>query len=94
MIKILLFFLIFFKLHDVGFSNVLVEEFQASGPMDFHSLAMNNFLELRKKDPSVNLNHDGEFLKRANEHAIRRMRRRPDIELSLQVIYLSFSPFL
>jgi hypothetical protein len=62
-----------------------VEEFIAHGPMDFHNLAMNKFMEIRRKDPSVNLSHDGEFLKQGNKHAIRRMRRKPEEELSYQV---------
>lgn len=55
-----------------------VEEFHAHGPMDFHNQAMSKFLEMRKIDPKENLSYDGNFLKLANEHAIRRMSRKPD----------------
>eukprot|EP01038_Epipyxis_sp_PR26KG_P006439 gene6439-8859_t len=63
--------------HVLIFSQVL-EEFQVYGPMDFHNQAMNSFMELRKKDPTITLNYDGEFLKKASEHGTKRMLRKPD----------------
>lgn len=63
----------------------LVEEFQVYGPTDFHQAAMNKFMELRRKNPNITLNSDGEFLKSANEYAIARGRRRPDEALKLRV---------
>jgi hypothetical protein len=63
-----------------------VEEILVHGPMDFHNTAMNTFLEMRRQNPNENLTSDGNFLQRANEHAVKRMRRRPDDELSMKVL--------
>ncbi len=66
-----------------------LEEFTAYNPMEFHNLAMNAFMELRRKDPTVNLSTDGEFMKRGTAHAIRRGRRRPEEALTLRVSFRS-----
>jgi hypothetical protein len=62
-----------------------LEEFTAYNPMEFHNLAMNAFMELRRKDPTVNLSTDGEFMQRGTAHAVRRGRRRPEEALTLRV---------
>lgn len=62
-----------------------VEEFAAHNPMEFHNIAMNAFMELRKQDPTQNLSYEGDFMKKANEHAVRRMRRKPEEALTLKV---------
>eukprot|EP01031_Cornospumella_fuschlensis_P043345 gene43345-52984_t len=61
-----------------------VEEFFVHGPMDLHNNAMNTYMEMRKVNPNENLNSEGEFMKRANAHAIKRMRRKPDEALLLR----------
>lgn len=61
------------------------EEFLVHGPMDLHAQAMNAFVEMRKKNATATLSGDGEFLQRANDHAIKRMRRKPDDELVIRV---------
>ncbi len=66
-----------------------LEEFTAYNPMEFHNLAMNAFMDLRRKDPTVNLSTDGEFMKRGTAHAIRRGRRRPEEALTLRVSFQS-----
>ena len=63
----------------------IVEEFQVHGPMDLHNLAMNKFIEMRKVNPQENLSYDGEFLKAANQHAIKRNSRKPDEAFLLRV---------
>jgi len=67
-----------------------VEEFIAQGPMDFHNLAMSKFMEMRKKNPKESLDHDSEFMKMGNRHAVRRNRRKPEEELTYQVSISSF----
>eukprot|EP01039_Chlorochromonas_danica_P003198 gene3198-3501_t len=77
-----------------------IEEFFIYGPMELHQTAMNKFMEMRKADPSLTMGNDGEFMKLANEHAIRRLRRKPDEELVLrrnsqsEVPGLEFDPIL
>lgn len=64
----------------------VVEEYYVHGPMDLHQTAMNAFLEVRRKDPTASLTGtDSEFMKKANEYAVKRMRRRPEDELALRV---------
>lgn len=62
-----------------------VEEFYVHGPMDLHNTAMNTYMEMRKVNPNESLTSDGEFLRRANAHAIKRMRRKPEESLLLRV---------
>lgn len=63
-----------------------VEEFFVHGPMDLHQTAMNAFMEARRKNPNISLSgDDSEFMKKANEYAVKRMRRKPDEELVLRV---------
>jgi hypothetical protein len=66
-------------------STGFVEEFPIYGPNDVHQTAMNEFMAIRRKDPTANLSTDGEFMKKANEYAVKRGRRRPEEELSLRV---------
>ena len=40
---------------------------------------------MRKADPTQNLSYEGEFLTRANNHAIKRLSRKPDEAYSLRV---------
>jgi hypothetical protein len=76
-------------------STGFVEEFPIYGPNDVHQTAMNEFMAIRRKDPTANLSTDGEFMKKANEYAIKRGRRRPEEELTLRVCYFfSFCAFL
>jgi hypothetical protein len=63
----------------------IVEEFQVHGPNDFHKNAMDAFIELRRSDPNATLDTNGEFMKKANEYAIKRGRRKPDEQLKLKV---------
>lgn len=46
---------------------------------------LKTFLEMRKADPTQNLSYEGEFLTRANNHAIKRLSRKPDEAYSLRV---------
>ena len=69
-----------------------VEEFHAHGPMEFHDLAINAFLEMKKSDPSISLGHDSPFLERATKHAIKRLARKPSEEFELKV-KSCFRPF-
>jgi hypothetical protein len=62
-----------------------VEEFHAHGPTEFHDLALNKFLAMRKANPDLKLDHDSPFLKSATEHAVRRGMRKPDHEFELRV---------
>ena len=62
-----------------------VEEFHAHGPMEFHDLAMNAFLEMRKVNPKENLSHDSPFLQRAAQHAVKRLTKKPDEAFELRV---------
>jgi hypothetical protein len=52
---------------------------------------MSAFMDARRKDPSVNLSFEGDFMKRGTEHAIRRGRRRPEEALRLRVSNYSLS---
>ena len=63
----------------------VVEEFHAHGPTEFHDLALNKFLEMRKANPDLKLDHDSPFLKKATEHAIRRGMRKADSDFELKV---------
>lgn len=63
---------------------VFVEEFYSHNPLEFHTNAMNAYMDLRRKDPTVNLSYDGEFLKQGNEYAVKRNRRRPEEQLSIK----------
>jgi hypothetical protein len=82
------------KLQAQGEDEVVVEEFFMHNPLEFHNNAMSAFMEMRRKDPSVNLSYDGPLLKRGNEHAIKRMRRRPEEELTLSVRLILIFPFV
>lgn len=62
-----------------------VEEFHSHGPMEFHDLAINAFLEMKKADPSITLGQDSPFLERATKHAIKRLARKPNEEFELKV---------
>ena len=62
-----------------------VEEFHAHGPTEFHDLALNKFMEMRKANPEINLNHDSPFLEQATRHAIRRGMRKADESFELKV---------
>ena len=53
-----------------------VEEFHSHGPMDFHNMAMDKFVKIRKEDPTADLSHDGKFLSDGTEHAIKRGSRK------------------
>lgn len=72
-----------------GRSRAYIEEFQAHDPQEFHKAAMDKFLEMRRKDPSVSLNQEGEFMTMANRRAVERLRRKPDEALSLKVSKIS-----
>lgn len=61
-----------------------VEEFQVHGPMDFHAKAMNTFLEMRRVNPKENMTMDSPFMQLANEHAERRMSKKPDAVFELR----------
>jgi hypothetical protein len=62
-----------------------VEEFHAHGPTEFHDLAINKFVEMRKADPNLKLDQDSPFMKLATDHAIRRGMRKPDEQFELRV---------
>lgn len=68
-----------------------VEEFHSHGPMEFHDLAINAFLEMKKVDPTISLGHDSPFLERATKHAIKRLARKPNEEFELKVTYCVYA---
>ena len=47
---------------------------------------LQTFLDMRRADPNQNLSYDGEFLTRANNHAIKRLTRKPDEAFALRVM--------
>lgn len=78
---------------SVTISQDVVEEFHAHGPMEFHDLAINKFLEMKKADPTQNLSHDSAFLQLATKHAVKRLSRKPDEEFELRVSVLQYTTY-
>lgn len=78
-----MFHLITTELISISLVNANVEEFQVYGPMELHTEAMNEFLRMRKENPSDKLEYDGPFLTKAKEHAIKRLTLKPDHEVLL-----------
>lgn len=78
--------LVAFALGASVLSNALVvEEFHAHGPTEFHDLAINKFVEMRKANPDLKLDSESPFLKQATSHAIKRGMRKADEEYELRV---------
>lgn len=78
----------------IGIAAAIIEEFQAHDPQEFHKAAMDKFLEMRRKDPTQNLSSEGDFMKLANQHAVHRLRRKPDEALSLRVSTLFYPHYV
>lgn len=58
-----------------------LEDIQVFGPMDLHNDAMDLFMKMRRENPNINLDSDGEFLTKAKESAIKRTMAKPDEEV-------------
>lgn len=63
-----------------------VEEFLVRGPDQLHSIAINTFLEERRKNPEIkDMGDNSPVMIRAKQHAIRRFSILDDNELKLTV---------
>ena len=62
-----------------------VEEFMLHGPMEFHDLAMDSFIQQRKKDPSFSIDYDSPFMQSARDHAVKRLMAKPEEDLRIRV---------
>ena len=62
-----------------------VEQFHVHGPSDLNKLAVDTYLEERKKDPKADMGEDSIIMKRAKEYAIKRFSAKADHELKIKV---------
>jgi hypothetical protein len=63
-----------------------VEEITLHGPMEFHDLAMGEYIQERRKDPNYSMDYESDFMKKAREHSIKRLMSKPEEALTLRRI--------
>lgn len=72
-----------------------VEEFLVRGPDSLHTIAINTFLEERRKNPETkDMGENSPIMIKAKQHAIKRFAVQDEKDLSLTVIYLYFFIFI
>ena len=64
-----LLFLSIFLLPIIVYS---VEELSISGPMELHDIALNEFVQMRRSDPTVSFS-EGPLLETIREHSVKRL---------------------
>eukprot|EP01041_Mallomonas_annulata_P007399 gene7399-15106_t len=62
----------------------LVEQFHIHGPSDLHKVAVDTYLEERKKNPQEDLGENSNIMKRARDHAIKRFSTKAENELLIR----------
>ena len=62
-----------------------VEEFSLHGPMEFHDMAMNDFIKSRKDNPGASIDYDSDFMKKARARAVERGMAKAEEDLTIRV---------
>ena len=62
-----------------------VEEFSLHGPIEFHDMAMADFIKARKENPSASIDYDSDFMKKARAHAVERGMTKAEEDLTIRV---------
>ena len=77
---------IFFFFNFYCLKSQLVEEFLVRGPESLHTLAINSFLEERRKNPETkDMGENSPIMIRAKQHAIKRFAVQDEKDLTLVV---------
>lgn len=63
-----------------------VEELSISGPMELHDIALNEFVQMRRSDPTVSFS-EGPLLETIREHSVKRLMTVSNELLTLIVSY-------
>lgn len=78
--------LIFTVLINIAVLCVSLEEFVVRGPNELHNVAVDTYIEERRKNPEIkDFGDDSPLMKRAREHAVKRLASQREEDLSLMV---------
>ena len=67
-----------------------LEEFVVRGPNELHNVAIDTYIEERRKNPEIkDMGDDSPIMKRARDHAVRRFSTQAEEDLSLMVLFFA-----
>jgi hypothetical protein len=75
---------------NLALLGIALEEFVVRGPNELHNVAIDTYIEERRKNPEIkDMGDDSPLMKRAREHAVKRLASLREEDLSLMVSELA-----